>query len=109
MSYYGPTTTREIGAGRPPSLGWVLAAIVTRVIRRTFVNTWTKVSSPNVVRQKGRTRNVRVRTSLGNGEEKRSVVLHSRIGYALRVGFGLGTGVALLGVLLTKLFGREHS
>jgi hypothetical protein len=70
---------------------------------------WRSLHGDVVVRQNGRIRNVRIRTSTGNGEEKRRVVLHSRIGYALRVGFGMGMAVALFGALLTKLFGRKHS
>jgi hypothetical protein len=70
---------------------------------------WRSLHGDVVVRQNGRIRNVRVRTSVGNGEEKRRVVLHSRIGYAVRVGFGMGTAVALFGALLAKLFGRKHS
>lgn len=70
---------------------------------------WRALRGDVVVRQNGRVRNVRVRTSTGNGEEKRNVVLHSRVGYALRVGFGMGTAVALLGVLVSRLFGRKHS
>jgi hypothetical protein len=70
---------------------------------------WRSLRGDVVVRQNGRVRNVRVRTSTGSGEEKRPIVLHSRIGYALRVGFATGTAVALLGALLAKLFGRKHS
>jgi hypothetical protein len=70
---------------------------------------WRSLHGDVVVRQNGRVRNVRVRTSSGNGEEKRKVVLHSRIGYAVRIGFGMGTAVALFGALLAKLFGRKHA
>ncbi len=70
---------------------------------------WRSLHGDVVVRQNGRVKNVRVRTSVGNGEEKRKVVLHSRIGYSVRIGFGIGTSVALFGALLAKLFGRKHS
>jgi hypothetical protein len=70
---------------------------------------WRSLHGDVVVRQNGRVKNVRVRTSSRTGEEKRKIVLHSRVGYAVRVGFGMGTAVALLGALLGKLFGRKHS
>jgi hypothetical protein len=70
---------------------------------------WRSLRGDVVVRQNGRIRNVRVRTSTGNGQEKRPVVLHSRVGYALRVGFGMGTAFALFGVLVARLFGRKHA
>lgn len=69
---------------------------------------WRSLRGDVVVRQNDRVRNVRVRTSLGNGEEKRRVVLRSRVGYAVRIGFGMGTAVALFGVLVSRLFGRKH-
>jgi hypothetical protein len=69
---------------------------------------WRSLRGDVVVRQNGRVKNVRVRTSLGTGEEKRRVVLHSRVGYALRVGFGMGTALALFGVLVSRLFGRKN-
>jgi hypothetical protein len=68
---------------------------------------WRSLRGDVVVRQNGRTRNVRVRTSLGAGEEKRRIVLHSRVGYAVRMGFGMGTAIALFGVLVSRLFGRK--
>jgi hypothetical protein len=70
---------------------------------------WRSLRGDVVVRQNGRIKNVRVRMSSGNGEEKRRVVLHSRVGYALRVGFGMGTAMALFGVLVSRLFGRKHA
>ena len=70
---------------------------------------WRSLHGDVVVRQNGRVRNVRVRTSGVNSEVKPRVILHSRIGYALRVGFGSGMAIALFGALLAKLFGRKHS
>jgi hypothetical protein len=70
---------------------------------------WRSLRGDVVVRQNGRTRNVRVRTSLGAGEEKRRIVLHSRVGYAVRMGFGMGTAIALFGVLVSRLFGRKSA
>jgi hypothetical protein len=69
---------------------------------------WRSLRGDVLVRQNGRVRNVRVRPSLGSGEERARIVQHSRIGYALQVGFAMGSGVALFGGLLTRLFGKKQ-
>ncbi len=69
---------------------------------------WRSLRGDVLVRQNGRVRNVRVRPSLGSGEERSRIVEHSRIGYALQVGFAMGAAVALLGGLLTRIFGKKH-
>jgi hypothetical protein len=69
---------------------------------------WRSLRGDVVVRQSGRVRNVRVRSSNGNGEEKPRVILHSRIWHAVRVGFVMGLGIAMFGGLLSRLFGRKH-
>jgi hypothetical protein len=70
---------------------------------------WRSLRGDVLVKQNGRVRNIRVRTSLGSGEEKGRTVHHSRLGEAMRFGLGLGAALALFGVLLSRLFGRRRT
>jgi hypothetical protein len=70
---------------------------------------WRSLRGDVLVKQNGRVRNIRVRTSLGSGEEKGRTVRHSRLGEAMRLGLGLGAALALFGVLLSRLFGRRRA
>ncbi len=70
---------------------------------------WRSLRGDVLVKQNGRVRNIRVRASLGSGEEKSRTVHHSRLVEAMRFGLGLGGVLALFGVLLSRLFGRRRS
>jgi hypothetical protein len=67
---------------------------------------WRSLRGDVVVKQNGRVRNIRVRTSLGVGEERGRAVQHSRNADALRFGLGLGLSLALFGTLISRLFKR---
>lgn len=70
---------------------------------------WRSLRGDVLVKQNGRIRNIRVRTSLGSGEERGRTVHHSRLGEAMRFGLGLGATLSLFGVLLSRLFGRRRT
>ncbi len=70
---------------------------------------WRSLRGDVLVKQNGRVRNIRVRPSLGSGEEKGRTIYQSRLGDAMRFGVGMGAALALFGLLLSRLFGRRHS
>jgi hypothetical protein len=70
---------------------------------------WRSLRGDVVVKQNGRVRNIRVRASLGSGEEKSRSTRNPRTFEALRFGLGLGMAVALFGALLARLFGRRNA
>jgi hypothetical protein len=69
---------------------------------------WRSLRGDVMVKQNGRIRNIRVRASLGVGEEKDRANHDSRTGEAMRFGVGLGMALALFGALLARLFGRSR-
>ena len=70
---------------------------------------WRSLRGDVVVKQNGRVRNIRVRASLGSGEEKARLNRGPRTVEAMRFGLGLGLAVALFGALLARLFGRRNA
>ena len=70
---------------------------------------WRSLRGDVVVKQNGRVRNIRVRASLGSGEEKARLNRGPRTVEAMRFGLGLGMAVALFGALLARLFGRRNA
>jgi hypothetical protein len=70
---------------------------------------WRSLRGDVLVKQNGRVRNIRVRPSLGLGEEKGRTVHHSRLAEAMRFGLGLGAALALFGLVVSRLFGRRQS
>jgi hypothetical protein len=70
---------------------------------------WRSLRGDVLVKQNGRVRNIRVRPSLGSGEERVRLAHHSRMAEAMRFGLGLGMAVALFGGLLSSLFSRKNN